>query len=180
MPYPPARQVPYLNFLGQRAHPQIVQSVLYLTRRQDREGRAPSRPSEWLDTLTFLLTTDGHGQASLTLALIPNGASVSAARLCRSVVLATKSTKGGTRPGGLSAVGCRVGGRVPPFAPFALFVAKNIPERASCPFYHGADATKRAPPFAPFALFVAKNIPERASCPFYCGRDEARSSQEVT
>ena len=44
---------------------------------------------------------DGHGRASLTLALIPNGASVSAARLCRSVVLATKATKGGTRPGGI-------------------------------------------------------------------------------
>ena len=38
-----------------------------------------------------MITTDGHGQASLTLTLIPNG--VSAARPCWSVVLATKSTK---------------------------------------------------------------------------------------
>ena len=37
-----------------------------------------------------LLTTDRHGQASLTLALIRNGASVSAARLFRSVVLAQR------------------------------------------------------------------------------------------
>ena len=51
---------------------------------------------------------------------------------------------------------------------------KNTLERASCPFYYGADATKRVPPFAAFAFFVAKNTPERASCPFYYDADATK------
>ena len=83
-----------------------------------------------------------------------------------------KNGRDGLRPVRVSDVGCRLscGGistrktdatkRVPPFAFFVHFVAKKHGlEQASCPFYYGADATKRVPPDHPlFSVVLACTI----------------------